>query len=195
MKRLAAVAAVAALALALAWSGGCVSAPLPPASGDGAVAAPMDLTVGVEPARVEAFSDELLRSLRASGAFARVERIDRLATPPDLLARVEHGWEGTAAIPILTVLSLGLVPTIVEETYGLAFTLRAPGSASPAVAIDARWTGRIWLGLASAPLNLSPDRTGADWRGHPRWAAHLRRSVGRRSPEIEALAGRPPGSG
>lgn len=189
MRRAASVAAVlVALALVLAWTGGCVSTPLPPAAPDSASAPPLQLSVGVEADRVEPFSDELVRSLRATRLFASVERLERLAQPPDLVASVERGWEGNAAIPFFTVLSLGLVPTIVDETYGLAFSLAAPAAPERRVVIDTRWTGKVWLGLAAAVLNASPGRTSDDWRAHPRWPAHLRRSLGVRSAEIELLA-------
>ena len=176
MRKLAIAAAIVALATLLAWVGGCVSAPLPPAvDEDGASSRlELELELGVEADRVAPFSDELVRSLAASGIFARVDRLDRFASPPDLVATVEHGWRGNAAIPIFTAFSLGLIPTVVEETYGLAFTLHAPHAAAPALAIDTRWSGRIWLGLAASLLNLSPDRSGEDWRTHPHWIAHLR---------------------
>ena len=186
MRKLAVSAAIAALASLLAWVGGCVSAPLPAAVDEDGASSRLDLELGVEADRVAPFSDELVRALAASGIFARVDRLDRFASPPDLVATVEHGWN--AAIPIFTALSLGLIPTVVEETYGLAFTLHAPHAAAPALAIDARWSGRIWLGLAAALLNLSPNRTSEDWRSHPRWIAHLRQAVSLRAAEIERLA-------
>ncbi len=188
MKKLDIAAAIVVLTLLLAWVGGCVSAPLPPATEEDGTTPRLDLELGVEADRVPPFSDELVRSLAASGVFARVDRIDRFASPPDLVAKVEHGWEGTAAIPIFTAFSLGLIPTVVEETYGLAFTLHAPHAAAPALAIDTRWSGRIWLGLPAALMNLSPDRSGGDWRTHPGWIAHLRHAVSLRAAEIEALA-------
>jgi len=189
MRRAASVAAaLVALALVLAWTGGCVSTKLPPATPDSVSAPPLALSVGVEADRVEPFSDELLRALRATRTFERVDRLDRLADAPDLVARIEHGWQGAAVIPFFTVLSLGLVPTLVDETYGLAFSLSAPAAPERRVVIDTRWTGKLWLGFAAAVLNASPGRTSADWRTHPRWPAHLRRSLGVHSAEIELLA-------
>jgi hypothetical protein len=189
MRRAASVAAaLVALALVLAWTGGCVSTKLPAAAPDSVSTPPLELSVGVEADRIQPFSDELVHSLRAAGIFERVDRLDRLSSTPDLVARIEHGWQGAAVIPFFTVLSLGLVPTIVDETYGLAFSLHAPAAPERRVVIDTRWTGKLWLGFAAAVLNVSPGRTSDDWRTHPRWPAHLRRSLGVHSAEIELLA-------
>lgn len=183
------LATLVALLVPVVWFGGCVSVPLPPDSTDSGVAAPqLDLRVGVEANRVRPFSDELVHALRESGVFTQVDLTDRLAGPPDLVAKIEHGWQANAAIPFFTVLSLGLVPTIVDESYGLAFSLHAPQSPAERIVIDTRWSGRVWFGLVAAPLNVSPGRTSEDWRRQPRWLAHVRRELGSRSSELEALA-------
>jgi hypothetical protein len=115
VRKLAVSAAIAALASLLAWVGGCVSAPLPAAVDEDGASSRLDLELGVEADRVAPFSDELVRALAASGIFARLDRLDHFASPPDLVATVEHGWRGNAAIPIFTALSLGLIPTVVER--------------------------------------------------------------------------------
>jgi hypothetical protein len=83
MRRAASVAAaLLALALVLAWTGGCVSMKLPAAAPDSVSAPTLALSVGVEADRVEPFSDELVRSLRAAGSFERVDRLDRSRARP-----------------------------------------------------------------------------------------------------------------
>jgi len=185
------VATLVAVLVPAVFFGGCVSMPLPPDATDSSLPSPhLDLRVGVERNRVAPFSAELVHALRASSMFARVDFTDRLTGTPDLVAKIEHGWQANAAIPFFTVLSLGLVPTIVDESYGLAFSLHAPESPAERVLIDTRWSGSSWFGLAAAPLNALPGRTSEDWRNQPRWIAHVRREVRLRSAELAVLARR-----
>jgi hypothetical protein len=188
-RALLAVGALVSLAL-VAWIGGCVSTPLPPPAEQPPGASRRSLRLGIERHRVAAFSDELARVLSATGRFASVDPLEELQRAPDLIASVERGWEGSAAVPFFTVLSLGLIPTIVEETHGIAFALRAPDGSPARIEIDARWSGSTWLGLASALLNASPGRTGDDVRDDPRYAEYFARKLGERQAEIESLAQR-----
>lgn len=179
------VATALALLVPLVWFGGCTSQPLPPAAG--AASPRFEVSVGVEADRVAPFSNELVRALRASGCFAEVDLVDRLQRPPDLLAKVEHGWQANAAIPFFTVLSLGLIPTIADETYGLAFSLRARAAPEQPVLLETRWRGRVWFGLVAPLLNIAPGRTSEDWRTQSRWIEHLRSELARNRAALEPL--------
>jgi hypothetical protein len=163
-------------------------APRPSAAAQGSAAdVHFPAVVGIEPDGRHFATAELARCLRQTGLFASVDLLDRLDRPPDLLARVEGTGAGTAAVPILTVFSLGVIPTIVEERWGLAFSLRRPESPAPGLSIDARWSGRTILGWVSAVANLSPERSSEQPTLHPRHAGHVGALLRSRADEIEAL--------
>jgi hypothetical protein len=82
-------------------------------------------TVGVEPYYSPGYSDALLTALQNTNLFVSVKPLDRYTTPPTLIASVEEPYYGgVATIPIWTVLSLGIVPTVVHESFGYDFSLR-----------------------------------------------------------------------
>ncbi len=165
--------------------------PLPPRSGAAevtrAVALRFPAVVGIEADERRFASENLARCLRETGVFASVEPLDRLDRPPDLVARVEGTGAGTAAIPILTVFSLGVIPTLVEESWGVAFSLGKPASPERRISIDARWSGRTILGWVGALANLSPDRSSEQPTADPRYARHVAALLAAREVEIDAL--------
>jgi len=181
-----------AVALAAAWFGGCNSAVLPPAptAAERASAEGLHfpLRVGVERYNPPVYSDELIDVLRRTEIFDSVDDLDGLPAPPDLVARVTGPPEGAAVIPALTALTLGLFPTVADETWGARFEFAAPRDPRRRVEVEARWTGATTLGWVSALLNLSPGRTGGDVRTNPRSIEHFRVLMALRAAEIEALA-------
>jgi hypothetical protein len=90
-------------------------------------------------------------------------------------------------IPFLTVFSLGVIPTLFEERWGLAFSLRRPERPAPGLSIDARWSGRTILGWLSAVANLSPQRSSEQPTLHPRYAEHVAALLAAHSAEIDGL--------
>lgn len=183
---------IAALVLCLAipgCQGACTSARLAPQPDPAAPAVSLPYAVAVERSEFPPIYDErLVAALRASGVFARVDLAGNLREPAPLVARVLAPSEGAAVIPILTAVTLGLFPTWAEETWGLRFSLAPAAAPERAVAIDFRWSGYTVLGWASALLNLSPDRGGANPAEGPRYAAHVAASIAPHAAEIEALA-------
>jgi hypothetical protein len=193
---LVAFAAIAAAAV-VASCGGCVSMPLPPRPGAAesarVAAVRVPVVVGIEPDRRHLATEELVHCLRQTGLFASVGLLDRLDRPPDLLTRVEGTGAGAGVMPFFTVFSLGVIPTLFEERWGLAFSLRRPESSGPGLSIDARWRGRTILGWVSAVANLSPQRSSEQPTLHPRYAEHVAALLAAHSAEIDALLGpRPP---
>lgn len=134
------------------------------------------------------YSERLVTALRATKLFARVDLAGSGPAGAPLVARVTSPSEGAAVIPFFTAITLGLFPTIAEETWGLAFTLEAPGSSVAPVEIDYRWSGDTWLGWASALVNLLPRRSGGDPYGEPGYAEYVAASVAAHAEAIEALA-------
>src|SRR3989442_4792846 len=86
------------------------------------------VSIGVERFTHPVYSDRLIAALRATHLFARVDAVDAFGTAPTFVARVERPIYGAAVVPVFTALSLGLIPTAVEEEHGYAFSL-APSSA------------------------------------------------------------------
>ncbi len=146
----------------LGFMRGCSSAALPPeprASELAKVRAThFRTTVGIEKDQYPVYSQRLVESLRHTGLFDAVDALEHLPNAT-LVARVQRHIYGTASIPIFTVLSLGIIPTTVQEEWGESFTLRRNGTAQPAVAIDFSYVGPSTLGWWAAIRSLSPNIT------------------------------------
>lgn len=169
-------AAVAAVLGTVSALGGCISASLPPALTDAQrvslARTHFKATVGVEEYKYPIYSEHLIHDLRATGLFDAVESIDRLSNP-DLIARVERSVYGTATIPLWTILTLGIVPTTVEEEHGHVFSIRAGDSPERSLVVNYTYRGPSTLGWYSAILNLFPDRTSGDPIETPRFREGL----------------------
>ena len=191
------LASAGVLAVAVAVSGcesACTSAKLAPAHSDAeraqAAATSLPYAVVVDPGKFPPiYAERLADALRASGMFARVDLAGAAAPDVALVATVTAPSEGAAVIPILTAVTVGLFPTWADETWGLAFSLAAPGSSAPPVAIDFRWRGTTFLGWVSALLNLAPSRGDTPNQG-PRYAEHVAATLAPHAAEIAALVDR-----
>ena len=152
----------------LAWIGisllgmyrGCYSATLPPVPPAEALAkvrsTHFQASVGVEKYKWPVYTDSLVASLRKTGLFDRVERLEDL---PDaqLVARVERPIYGTATIPILPIVSFGLIPSIADERWGEVFSLRSNTADAVPIPINFSYKGPTTLGWWAAVRSLSPD--------------------------------------
>jgi hypothetical protein len=194
--RLRQVAVAACVAVGLAVSGCqslCTSAALAPEPSEAerarAAATSLPYAVVVEAGKhPPIYSERLVTGLRASGLFASVDLEGAAPADAPLVARVTHTSEGAAVIPLFTAITLGLFPTIAEETWGLGFTLEARDADTAPVAIDYRWSGNTWLGWLSALANLAPRRGGGDVYADPVFAEHVAATIAPHAAEIEALA-------
>jgi hypothetical protein len=143
---------------------GCVSGTLPPPLSTSELHILSEnqpvYTVGVEAYHWRAYSDGLVSSLRSTNVFSSVVLLDDCKTPPDIIARVEEPYNGgVATIPIWTILTLGIVPTVVQESFGYDFSLqfRNDGARKYNVRYVCRSiTTGGWIALVEA---LSPDVT------------------------------------
>jgi hypothetical protein len=143
------------------FGGGCASSTLPPDLSTAEKAtlktARMAFTVGVETYKFPAYSDALVKALRNTGVFVRVDHLERFSSPPALVARVEREIYGSSAIPLWTLLTLGLVPTKTEESFGYAFSLSHPDLESRRIPVEYSYRGRTTLGWEGLFLRLSPN--------------------------------------
>ncbi|MDB6066947.1 MAG: hypothetical protein JWR26_3155 [Pedosphaera sp.] len=119
----------------------------------------LPLTVGVERYKYPAYSDALVKALRNTGVFVRVDHLERFSSPPSLVARVERQISGSTVIPILTLLTFGIIPTTADETYGYAFSLGTPGREPQRVPVEYSYQGRVTLGWVSVFLWLTPGHS------------------------------------
>ena len=81
---------------------------------------------------------------------------------------------GAAVIPALAAISLGVIPTVANETWGALFSLSRP-RATLGKASRSRRAGLARQRSAGSvrSSNLSPNRTAAEVRTHPRTTLHF----------------------
>jgi len=154
-------------------SGGCASTSLPPklskAQLDEIANTHFTASIGVEEFKYPVYSEKLTKALRVTGLFDKVEPLSSFKEPPTYIARVERTIYGTAAVPILTGLSLGLIPTTVEEEHGHSFSLTETAGSNRKIAIEFSYKGPSTLGWWAVFLNLLPNRTSSDVYKHARF--------------------------
>jgi hypothetical protein len=159
----------------------CVSSPLPPklteVESRRLSELPLPFSVGVARYKHPVYSEKLSDALEATGAFSRVAPLDQFGSPPDLIATVEESIHGTAVIPALTFLTVGVVPTLVDESHGFVFSLAPSSGRSKKTRVDASYRGTTTLGLAALVVNASPEYTPSD----PEQGERFRRMLAHRS--------------
>ena len=139
-----------------------------------------------------AYASSLAALLEASKAF----RSCRLTSRPDassvLLATSSGQYCNTAVIPLWTILSFGIVPTVFddEDCEGVVFrSARAQSSAS--VEVGVRHKGTVVMGWAAVPLGLLPGWSHGDLREDSRFRERFRLNILRRRPDIDRLVASP----
>lgn len=189
-----AAGAAAVLAAAL-LAGGCATNALPPKLSDDQAervrATHFAARVAVEAYEPALYSERLIRSLRSTGLFDQVGPLGAVEDP-DLVASVDRPIYGTASmLPLLTVVSLGIIPTFVSQEWGEDFTLRAPDDADRRVPIELAYEGPTtlgWLALLRAP---TPRHTLRKPHETPRFRAGLAYAIVERSDAVRDLLGPP----
>lgn len=182
--------AVALLLPTVLLAGGCASAALPAKLESQQQAAVAGVhfaaTVGVEEHVYPIYSQRLRQRLAASGMFDRVEALADLPEP-DLIARVEREVYGTAFIPVLVIVSLGIIPQSVEEEHGFEFSLRSRAGSAEPVPILASYSGTSTLGWWALAKNLSPRYGWGRPAASERYLWFLRAKLAEHREEIERL--------
>jgi hypothetical protein len=180
------------IVMAAGLIGGCTSMVLPRSLSDAELArvrsTRFNVSVGVAKDENPLYSDRLVRALRRTRLFGRVERLEEVPNA-DLVARVDRHIYGTATIPILTGLSLGFIPTVTSEEWGEAFTLHANPKGNSAVTIEFTYRGATVLGWAAGFWNISSDRTSADPRKTQRFVQAFASAVCAQEGDIRRLIG------
>jgi hypothetical protein len=123
--------------------------------------------------------------LQQTELFRDVQPADRIQAP-DLLARVERTITGTAVIPLFSLITLGLIPTVTEEEHGYSFSLRSSKSSERVVMVEYVHQGYTVLGWVAGLLNLFPQWTGDSVHNDPRFKERLKLMILTKAQEIKA---------
>ena len=178
-KRLVLAAAVLGF-VAVGLSGGCIAYRRPPAFNAEERAllqsAPLPYSVTVawwdEATKTgqnpEAYGGALAQLVTASGAFSR-SRYERSSMPTgqDLVATSTGLYCNTAIIPLLSIISIGVIPTIFQDEHCEGMLLRRLRASRKAKACRSRSATRGW----------------SSWAGWPSWLARYQAGrMARRTP-------------
>jgi hypothetical protein len=190
--------------VALGLSGGCAAHRRPPAlSGeerglvDGSPL-PYSVTVawwdeetktGQDPG---AYAGNLAKLVDASHPF-QTSRYERSSAPvgQDLVATSTGLYCNTAVLPALSILSIGVVPTIWEDEQceGMLLRKAAGRPKSEGVQIDIRFKGPVMMGWAAVVVGAMPGWAYGPVDSDPRFADRFKLAVVRRRADIERLVG------
>lgn len=144
-------------------------------------------TVGVEQYEAPVYSDRLIASLRSTGLFEEVRPLD-LIENPDLIASVNRRIYGTASMmPLLTIVTLGIVPTVVREEWGESFILRSAENPDSEIDIEFTYSGPSTLGWAALLRAPFPRHALGRPYDKPRFRRALAAAIARNRDEIRAL--------
>ncbi len=168
------------LALAMLMLNGCVglaSGSLPPRLSDADRArllnAHINLTVGVETNAVG--GDVVISRLQRTQLFDAVDFVDRLPVPPQVLAKRKATPYGTASVPVRTLLTFGLLPTVVPEPFGFGCTFYSPRNQESGIGVEYLYESQTTLGWVAGLFALSPNVVLAPRSPdqHPRFTNHM----------------------
>ena len=113
----------------------------------------LDLSLGVGQHAASWPREDLVAALAESHLFRRVDRLEAFAEAPDLIATVQVFGNPENKVPIVTFLTLGIIPTVAKGHDGVRVTLAAPATGRTLeIRIDQEdliiigWGGAILLG-------------------------------------------------
>src|SRR5437870_12475642 len=93
-------------------------------------AARLELTLGVGQHRASWPREDLVPALAQRRLFLRVDRLEALVEPPDLVPTVQAFGNPDHPLPVVTCPTLGTLPTVAQWHAGARVTL-APPAARP----------------------------------------------------------------
>jgi hypothetical protein len=136
----------------------------------------------------EAYARRLADFLIPSRAFREVRRETSPEVHAELAATSTGAYCNTAIIPVLSIFSVGIIPTVWQEEDCEGTFLRSTNHPDrPAVRIDVRFKGAAMMGWASIFVGALPGWSWGDIRGDSAYHEMLRLEVTRRRAEIERL--------
>jgi len=137
-------------------------------------------------------AEDFVRELGETRLFDRVVLATEFEGEPDLIATITEPAPGSAAsIPILSLLTLWVVPTWFDDSYGEAFELSLPPSGGfedgDPVRLDSRYEGRSLMGFAATLINVLPNRGFRQPHNTRRYTEALAGVVVQQAADIERL--------
>ncbi len=137
-----------------------------------------------------AYAQGVADTLIPSGAFrtSRFEK-DSKASDGDLIATSTGIHCNSAVIPLFTILSLGIIPTVFDDEDCEGMELRRPGAAESAspVRIEFHNQSRVVMGLPALFVGILPGWSWGDPRSDSRYRQRFRLEVVSHRSEIEPL--------
>ena len=138
-----------------------------------------------------AYGSNAAKLLQGSHAFRQVTYDPTRATAADLRAESARDYCNTAIIPLFTLLTLGVIPTIFTDTDCNGVIFRKPGAprGSDSVVVGVKYQGKAVMGWVALPLGLFP---GWSWRGGQDQSGYreaFRLAIIARKAELARLAG------
>jgi hypothetical protein len=165
--------------------------------------APIDLSVVVLPwspaaargRNAAAYASQLADLLRSTHAFRSVTYDASGTAAADLVAESTGDYCNSAVMPLFTILTVGIIPTIWTEGQctGVAFRRRSDApTASPdsGVSLHIRLDGKAVMWWAALPLALFPGWSFSSGASQASYQQAFRAAIIRRRVELMRLAGR-----
>ncbi len=139
-----------------------------------------------------AYAGSLAALLEASKAFQSCRLTSRQSVHSDLIATSSGQYCNTAVIPLWTILSLGIIPTVFEDEDCEGVVLRSARSqSSAAVEVDVRYKGTVVMGWAAVPLGMLPGWSHGSLSEDSRFRERFRLNILRRRADITRLVATP----
>lgn len=177
--------------VALGLAEGCGSTTVPPrltkAQREQVAATHIHATVGVEKYKYPGFAERILSGLRATNLFDRVELLDDLSVPPDLIASRAGVISPPVPLPFFTLLSFGIIPTTGKDKFGLEFNLRSGRMPAESVLVSFTYNGKYTMGWVAVLYNVLPTRTSGQPNESRQFQDALAYQIVLKAPDIQAL--------
>lgn len=132
-------------------------------------------------------TEHLTRILQETGLFDVVKANEEFLKNPDLLLIIDDKYTNDAPMPIATFLTLGIIPTFVDQQCGYAFWLYAPGRQEEKIYIDYLFEGQYVIGGLGSFLNVTPDWTNDDVMNSQRFVDQLALAIAEQASAIQKL--------
>jgi hypothetical protein len=100
-------------------------------------------------------SDRLIKTLRETHLFTQVDDVRRVVHP-DVIVRIEEKVRGRNVIPLFTLMTFGVFPTVFDDRCGITFVIFKPDSPLNQVVINYRRETTETLGIAANFMLLFP---------------------------------------
>ena len=137
----------------------------------------------------EAYANGILEVLQPSGAFASVKLAGNDSVSVDFLATPTGAYCNTAAIPLLTIISLGIIPTTFTDVTCNEAVFRSAASRAPSdsLLMRIRIEHRVMMGWLALPVGALPGWTHGPMKHHSRYRQLVRVAILSRRQNLIAL--------